>query len=89
MAELPSLLDAWQKHCASATLEQLMSASKMQELWEAVAEDQSKEEETLQKLNAAFDRDYRMCCTAKVWSFGVGAKAQCQAQVNVNAIEEL
>ena len=31
MAELPSLLDAWQKHCASATLEQFMSASKMQE----------------------------------------------------------
>ena len=29
--EVPSLLDAWQKHCASATLEQFISVSKMQE----------------------------------------------------------
>jgi len=73
----------WDKACF--TLFQI-TAAKMRTLWETGVENTEERETILATLNANLQKEFRLSCTARVWSYGF-KNVKHELQINVNLVE--
>ena len=63
-----------------------ITAAKMRILWETGVENTEERESILANLNAKLHQEFRLACTASVWSYGT-KNVHHELQINVNLVE--